>query len=71
VGHIRLGRLPKSQKWNQVVSLIAGGADVSRVAAASADAAELGFERASQDEGLAHAFWLLTKYLRLPSSPIS
>jgi hypothetical protein len=61
VGHIRLGTLPKTQKWNRVVSLITGGADVERIAAASADAAEHGLERASQDEGLAHAFWLLTQ----------
>src|SRR5262249_39039374 len=61
MGHIRLGVLPKTQKWNQVVSLIASGADVDRIAAASADAAEHGLERASQDEGLAHAFWLLTQ----------
>ncbi len=32
-----------------------------RIAAASADAAEHGLERASQDQGLAHAFWLLTQ----------
>ena len=38
-----------------------GGADVPRIAAASADAAEHSLERASQDEGLAHAFWLLTQ----------
>src|SRR6266436_2108628 len=61
MGHIRLGTLPKTQKWSQVVNLIAGGADVERIAAASADAAEQGLERASQDEGLAHAFWLLTQ----------
>ena len=61
MGHIRLGTLPKTQKWKQVVSLIAGGADVEQIAAASADAAEHGLERASQDEGLAHAFWLLTQ----------
>jgi hypothetical protein len=61
MGHIRLGTLPKTQKWNQVVNLITGGADVERIAAASADAAEHGLERASHDEGLAHAFWLLTQ----------
>ena len=61
MGHIRLGTLPKTHKWNQVVNLISGGADVERIAAASADAAEHGLERASQDEGLAHAFWLLTQ----------
>src|ERR1700731_889962 len=61
MGHIRLGTLPKTQKWQRVVGLIAGGADVERIAAASADAAEHGLERASQDQGLAHAFWLLTQ----------
>jgi hypothetical protein len=61
MGHIRLGTLPKTHKWEHVVTLIAGGADVERIAAASADAAEHGLERASQDQGLAHAFWLLTQ----------
>jgi hypothetical protein len=61
MGHVRLGTLPKTQKWNQVVSLIAGGADVEQIAAGSANAAESGLERASHDAGLAHAFWLLTQ----------
>jgi hypothetical protein len=47
MGHIRLGTLPKTQKWDQVVGLIAGGADVGRIAGASADAAEHGLERAA------------------------
>ena len=41
--------------------LIAGGANVEQIAAASADAAENGLDRASDDIGLAHAFWLLTQ----------
>jgi hypothetical protein len=61
MGHIRLGALPKTRKWNQVVDLIASDADVELIAAASADAAENGLEQAAQDEGLAHAFWLLTQ----------
>ena len=61
MGHKRLGTLPKTQKWEHVVGLIAEGADVGRIAAASADAAEHGLEQASQDQGLAHAFWLLTQ----------
>jgi hypothetical protein len=48
MGHIRLGTLPKTQKWKQVVSLIAGGAKVDGIAAASAEAAENGLERASK-----------------------
>jgi hypothetical protein len=47
MGHVRLGALPKTHKWEQVVGLIAAGADVGRIAAASADAAEHGLERAS------------------------
>jgi hypothetical protein len=62
MGHIRLPTLPKTRKWEHVVGLIAGGADVERIAAASADAAEHGLERASQDQGLARAFWLLTQF---------
>jgi hypothetical protein len=61
MGHIRLGTLPRTKKWTQVVHLISGGADVEHIAAASADAAERGLERASEDEGLAQAFWLLTQ----------
>ncbi len=61
MGHIRLGTLPKTQKWDHVVSLIAGGADVEWIAAASADAAEHGLERAAEDQGFPHAFWLLTQ----------
>jgi hypothetical protein len=61
MGHIRLGGLPKTKKWTQVVNLIARGADVERVASASSNAAEHALERASDDEGLAQAFWLLTQ----------
>jgi hypothetical protein len=61
MGHKRLGTLPRTQKWEQVVGLIAGDADVGQIAAASADAAEHGLERASHDQGLAQAFWLLTQ----------
>ena len=61
MGHVRLGTLPKTLKWQQVVGLITEGADVARIAAASADAAEYGLERASADQAFAHAFWLLTQ----------
>jgi len=46
MGHLRLHTPPKSQKWEHVVGLIAGEADVERIAAASADAAEHGLDRA-------------------------
>ena len=69
MGHIHLQTLPRSQKWQDVVGLIAGGANVERIAAASADAAEHRLERASQDEGLAYAFWLLTQIPQAARQP--
>jgi hypothetical protein len=69
MGHIRLGTLPRTQKWDRVVGLLSGGADVEMIAAASADAAEHSLEAASRDEGLAHAFWLLTQIPQAARQP--
>jgi hypothetical protein len=61
MGHVRLGVLPKSRKWNQVVDELRLGADVETVAAAAADAAETALHGASKDPAFLHAFWLLTQ----------
>lgn len=61
MGHVRLGILPRTRKWQHVVALIGGGASVEAVAAASADAAGVGIRRASNDPALVRAFWLLTQ----------
>ncbi|MBA3518657.1 MAG: hypothetical protein H0T75_13695 [Rhizobiales bacterium] len=61
MGHIRLGRIPGTRKWQEVVSLISEGADVPQIAAKSADAAARGLETAAHDKALVHAFWLLTQ----------
>jgi hypothetical protein len=61
VGHIRLGELPRSRKWDQVIDLIGAGGDVASIAAATFRAAEVGFEQAAKDEGLGRAAWLLTQ----------
>ena len=39
MGHIRLGQLPRTRKWRDVVELVAVGADVSQVANATIRAA--------------------------------
>ena len=49
MGHIRLGVLPKSRKWQQVVGLLRSGADIDEVADAAALAAERDLARASKD----------------------
>ena len=61
MGHIRLGVLPKSKKWNRVVDELRLGADVSEIASATAAAAETSLENASADPAFLHAFWLLTQ----------
>jgi len=59
--HIRLGRLPRTVKWNQVVSLIDSGASISDVALAALDASRKGLQTASKDPTLVYSIWLLTQ----------
>lgn len=61
MGHTRLGTLPRSKHWREVVELIAAGADVSQVAEATVKAAEGAFSFVSNDVGYNHAVWLLTQ----------
>ncbi len=61
MGHIRLGNLPRTRKWIQVLDLIGGGAGTPEVAAATMDASQQGLTKAAHDPGLVHAVWLLTQ----------
>jgi len=61
MGHIRLGSLPKTRKWAQVVGLIEGGAGTSQVASATIKAAEAGLSFAASDKGVVETVWLLTQ----------
>ncbi len=61
MGHLRLGELPRTRKWNDVVELVKSEANVDQVAAAALDAAEKGLQKAADDEGLNRALWLLTQ----------
>jgi hypothetical protein len=61
LGHQRLGRLPQSKKWAEVIDLLQQGADVGLIAEATSAAAEGGMVDASRDPAVRHAFWLLTR----------
>ena len=61
MGHIRLGTLPRSKKWRQVVDLLQLGADVEAIAAAAAVAAESDLKRATTDPAFVQTLWLLTQ----------
>lgn len=49
MGHTRLGELPRTRKWQQVVALIEGGAGTWQVANATMAAAERGLNLAGQE----------------------
>lgn len=61
MGHLRLGELPRTRKWQQVVGLIDGGAGTAQVANATIVAAEGGLKEAGSDAGLVETIWLLTQ----------
>jgi hypothetical protein len=49
LGHIRLGRLPRTRNWNAVVALLQAGAPVDEVASAASDAAKGALSMAAKD----------------------
>jgi hypothetical protein len=62
MGHIRLGRLPKTLKWKQVIGLLADGrASVKEIAESTAAAAANAFNNFNSDNGLSYCYWLLTQ----------
>lgn len=61
MGHVRLGVLPRTKAWKEVVGLIAAGADVSQVANATITAAEKAFTFVMDDKGYTEAVWLMTQ----------
>ncbi len=62
MGHTRIGRLPKTRRWQAVVGLLDQSADdVPAVASATAWAAEARLRQLARDPSLVHCFWLLTR----------
>ena len=61
MGHTRLGRLPRTRKWQDVIGLVGAGVDTADIAAATLDASKEGLEDAARDPALLHSFWLLTQ----------
>jgi hypothetical protein len=63
MGHVRLGELPRTRAWQEVVSLLAHGAGAAEIANAASRAAETGLRNATRDRGVVETVWLL---MRLP-----
>lgn len=51
MGHLRLGHLPRTHRWKQVVALIENGADLPELAEASFHASLTGLQRVPADPG--------------------
>ena len=62
MGHLRLGRLPKTLRWREVVGLIeADPTDAARITGATVVAAETHLRSLPGDDSLTYAFWLLLR----------
>jgi hypothetical protein len=72
VGHTRLGTIPKTRKWRDVVEQVVSGnlgtareasfvADMPVIAAKTLDAAQRSLEKAVEDPGVRYTFYLLTQ----------
>jgi len=61
MGHVRLGLLPRSKAWKEVVGLITAGANVSQIANATINAAEKAFSFVLNDHGYTEAVWLMAQ----------
>ncbi len=69
MGHLRLGRLAATRRWNKVVELLRTSGDVGELAAATASAAENELQSAKGDPALAYTVWLLTQLPLAARSP--
>jgi hypothetical protein len=61
MGHIRLGRLPTSKLWDEVVRHLRVGDGIAELAGATAKAAEAELDNAKGDPGLGYTVWLLSQ----------
>ncbi|MDZ4754591.1 MAG: hypothetical protein SGJ09_06410 [Phycisphaerae bacterium] len=69
MGHSRLGKLPRTRKWQEVVGLIAIGAGAEQIANAVIRAAERGLMAVAHHPGLVEAMWSLTQLTAAARDP--
>lgn len=63
MGHLRLGNLHKTRRWQQVIDMLGAGAGTEEIASASLLASERAFIEAAHDPGFKHTVWLLTQII--------
>lgn len=69
MGHTRLGRLPKTRAWVQVIDLLETNVDnIPQVTRATLKATDAQLKRLSTDPAVSYCFWLLTRVTWLARS---
>jgi hypothetical protein len=63
MGHIRLGRLPRTYRWKEVVRLLTEEGSVSEIAEASFTAAHEGLKRVPRDDGFTHVLTTIFQFI--------
>lgn len=62
MGHLRLGRLPKTRRWIEVVQLLdTAHGDLAGIAAQVVNASDAQLKALESDPSLGYCFWLLTR----------
>ena len=69
MGHIRLGTLPQSKKWRDVIGLLDSDASLEKVAGAAALASELDLKRAPDDPSFQFVTSLLVRLPLIARAP--
>jgi hypothetical protein len=70
MGHIHLGQMPRSARWNQVISLLSvSRADATSVAVATEHAARKRLNALHDDPSLGYCFWLLSRLASAARGP--
>jgi hypothetical protein len=74
MGHTRLGAIPKTRKWNELVEQVAGlgltgnvaaaAASIDAIAAQTLEAAQKSLDKAAGDSGVCYTFYLITQLAR-------
>lgn len=69
MGHLRLGDLPKTRRWTQIMALLEETTEPDQIASKTITAAETGFREAAYDEGFRHTVWLLSRITLAARNP--
>lgn len=63
MGHIRLGEMPRTGYWPDVIKTLDSSDDPARIANVTAKAARKGLEAAGQDDGVSEVVYMLMKFV--------